>query len=395
MKKEQKKKEFRFSTGCDLLDMVVGGDKDVFGFRAGKVINIVGDKSSGKSFLAAELIANALKQKYGNKFKWVYDDCESGFTFDTSSLYGFDVIPDDCVKSETVEELYCHFREFLEGIKNDEVGIYVIDSLDGLSSDELLNRSDKRFNAYKKGKTLDKGSYQMGAAKFMSQEFFRGLAGIMQEKNVLLIIISQVRDNIDPFSFKKLKRGGGKALDHYCDIVLWLANVAKIKKKDRVVEIVVRAKTEKSKTPRPFRTCDFSIIFDYGLDNIGSNLDYLFDLRGDSGALLKSSQSIVWNGESVNMKSLTDFIKDTGNEEDYKKIHKTFKKSDILEYINGLEELKKKYQKKFGKPKTRNELILEIEESEKLQQELTRRVVEKWEKIEDEIKTTRLPKYKG
>lgn len=45
------------------------------------------------------------------------------------------------------------------------------------------------------------------------------------------------------------------------------------------VGVVVKAKTTKSKTPRPFRECFFSFLYDYGLDNIGTSIDYLFDLR--------------------------------------------------------------------------------------------------------------------
>ena len=337
---EEKKPEINFSTGCALLDLAVGGGIRE-GFKAGKIINICGGESSAKSFLAAEIIATA-KYRYKEKFKWVYDDSESGFTFNTKSLYGFNVIPKDSIRSNTVQELYSNFRAFLEHIKKNEFGIYVIDSLDGLSSDQLLEISNERFNAFKKGKEYNKGSFKMEAAKFLSQEFFRGLACIMQDKNVTLLVISQVRYNIDPFSFKKFDRSGGKALDHYSDTVLWLANVAKIKKKGRVIEILVRAKTSKSKTPRPYRQCDFSVIFDYGVDDIGTSIDYIFNTRGDSGKVLKSAK-IKWD--------------------------------DTITEIS------------------RIDLIDKIEDSKKMQKELKKRVVDKWEKIEKEVKTKRKAKY--
>ena len=93
-----------FQTGCRVLDLTVGGNKDILGFPAGKFINIVGDKSAGKTFLSNEIIANA-HYKYGNKFKWVYDDCESGYSFDTESMYGFEIMPlnpDERIHSEKV-----------------------------------------------------------------------------------------------------------------------------------------------------------------------------------------------------------------------------------------------------------------------------------------------------
>lgn len=337
---EEKKPEIDFTTGSTLLDLVVGGGLRM-GFKAGKIINIVGDKSAGKSFLAAEMIT-ANYNKYKKKFRWAYDDAESGFTFDTKSLYGIDIINNEAPKSETIEQLYGNLRLFLEGMGKNEVGIYVIDSLDGLSSDQIIDLSNERFKAFQKDKEFNKGSYKMEDKKFLSQEFFRGLGHILQDKNVLLVIISQVRHNIDAFSFKKYTRSGGKALDHWSDCILWLANKAKIKTKNRTTEILVNAKTEKSKTPRPYRSCDLSIIFDYGVDNIGSNLDYLFDLRGDSGKVLKSSK-INWNDE----------LKDI----------------------------------------SREDIILKLESDKKMRQELEQRVIDKWEKIETEIQSNRAPKY--
>ena len=75
-----------------MFDLVTGGNKNVFGVPAGRFINIVGDKSAGKTFLSNEFIAWAY-HNLGKDFKWVYDDCESGYSFDTQSLYGFDIMP--------------------------------------------------------------------------------------------------------------------------------------------------------------------------------------------------------------------------------------------------------------------------------------------------------------
>ena len=80
-----------FKTGCKLIDLVVGGAKGVYGFPAGKFINIVGDKSAGKTFLSNEIIANTY-HTMGDKFKWIYDDCESGYSFNSVEMYGFEII---------------------------------------------------------------------------------------------------------------------------------------------------------------------------------------------------------------------------------------------------------------------------------------------------------------
>lgn len=391
--KKEKINKYEFRTGSDLLDIVVGGGV-VDGYPAGRIINLVGPKSSGKTFLACELLANAY-YKYGKKFRWVYDDCESGFTFNTEELYGIKLIDENnIVKSNTVEELYCNFRSFLDSFKKGDFGIYVIDSLDGLSSKEMLERGDERYSKWKRNKEFSKGSYQMGAAKFLSQEFFRGLAGISQDKNVLLVIISQVRDNIDPMSFKKFVRSGGKALDHYCHTVLWLADMKKIKKNDRIIGSVIKAKLDKSKTPRPYRECIISVLFDYGLDNVGSNVDFLFDLRSNTGELLASSKSIIWEGGDIDLSSLKELISEYGLEDEWKDYKKenSGRKQDLMEFIKTNEKTKDLFNNKFGESKTRAELIEWIESNNK-QEELRKRVEEKWGMIEESVKTKRVKKY--
>jgi recombination protein RecA len=408
-KEKPQENSTRFCTGSDLLDLVVGGGQGM-GFPSGKVINIVGDKSSGKTFIACEIVANAY-HKYGKRLKWVYDDAESGFTFNTKEMYGVEIMPlndDDRVKSRTVEDMYCNFKLFLKTLKDDEVGIYVVDSLDGLTSEENEKRGEERIKAFEQDKEFKQGSYQMGAAKFLSQEFFKGVTEETEQKNCLLIIISQVRENIEPFSFEKYVRSGGKALDFYAHTVVWLACINKIKKKERTVGVIVKAKTTKSKTPRPFRECVFSLLFDYGLDNIGSDVDYIFDLRGDSGVLLSKAESLAWSGESsgegmeATSANLRAFLEDIERWADYKADIRTdnggkmpsdpLKKSLLIKWIESHPEVQEVYEKKFGASMTREELIQYVE-SKGLTKELTQKVVDKWETVENSIRTNRPPKY--
>lgn len=344
-KKEKVEIEERpyFYTGSDVIDLVVGGGK--MGFPAGKIINIVGDKSAGKSFLCCEIIA-AAKHKYKDSFVWAYDDAESGFSFNTEKLYGFEIMSEDIdkrFKSKTVEDMSCNVRKFLKSISPDQVGIYVLDSLDGLSSEELEDRADKRQKAFEKDEEFSEGSYQMASAKFLSQEFFRTCTDDIQDKNCLFIVVSQLRENVGAGLYApKFKRAGGKAMDFYCHTVLWLTTLEKIEKKGRAIGVVINAETKKSKTARPFREGTCTVLFDYGIDNIGSNLDFLFDLRGKRGELLKSAKAIEWN--------------------------------------EGME------------PMTRDELITYIE-TNKLRKELRQRVIDKWDAIEAEIAVKRPGKY--
>ncbi len=88
----------KVTSGSDIFDLALGG-----GFPIGKIINIVGDNSTGKTLLSCELIARA-KQEYGDKLKWYYDDAETGFSFDTKEMYGFEIMKEECTPSYTVED---------------------------------------------------------------------------------------------------------------------------------------------------------------------------------------------------------------------------------------------------------------------------------------------------
>lgn len=349
-KKKEKEPTIRFLTGCDLMDTQVGGGEGK-GYPGGKVINFVGDKSSGKTFFAIETVV-ANYYKYKDKLKWVYDDCESGFSFNTKKMYGVEIMPLDHkkrTKSKTVEAAYCNIRLFLENLKYDEIGIYILDSLDALNDKEGEKIADDQFTKFKKRKQSpeekedkEKGSFRIAKPKYLSNTFFPSLSELIERKNALLIIISQVRCNLDPMSFEKYTRAGGKAMDFYAHTVLWLASVEDIIKKEIPIGTVTKAKNTKSKTPRPRRSVFVKLLFDYGIDNIQSNIDYIYDLLTPRGKLTNKNPTVDWNGEKM----------------------------------------------------TRNALVAYIEKN-KLEKELKKRMNEKWEAIQESVKTNRPPKYQG
>lgn len=397
----KKSNKIYFRTGSIVLDKLIGGKKGVYGVPAGRFINIVGDKSAGKTFLSNEFIAWS-HYEFGKKFRWCYDDCESGYSFDTESLYGFEIMPeekDERVHSENVEDAFCNISKFAKDLKKDEFGIYVLDSLDGLTSQEQDDRAELRKKQFEEGNgsKLKTGTYAMGKQKFLSQEFFPQLCDEIEEKNVLVIIISQIRENVDPMSFEKYSRAGGKAMDFYAHTVLWLATAKKILKKETPVGVVVKAKTTKSKTPRPFRERFFTFLYDYGLDNTGTSIDYLFDLRTDKGELNKKSNAIKWDGDnSLDKKQLKEFLEeyellDKFEDSKYSDMDGT-DADNMFAFIQSKKDYKAKFQEKFGETKTREELIEWVEENG-MEEELDRRVDEKWEEFEDSIKSNRKKKY--
>ena len=186
-------------------------------------------------------------------------------------------------------------------------------------------------------------------------------------------------------------------MDFYAHTVLWLATVKKILKKETPVGVVVKAKTTKSKTPRPFRECFFSFLYDYGLDSIGTNVDYLFDLRTDKGELNKKAAAIQWNGDNgFDKKQLKEFLTEyelLEKFEDSKYADADGTDADnMFAFIQSKKDYKTKFQEKFGETMTRDEVIAWVEENG-MEQELEERVNAKWEDFEDSIKSNRKKKY--
>lgn len=316
-------------SGSSLLDCALGG-----GYPVGKMINIVGDKSTGKTLLAMEAIVSARKQ-WGEKLKWFYDDVEAGFSFSPEQLYGFSIIQEQQENSASIESFENRLNKQLDKLKEDEFLVYVLDSFDALTSEAEMQRAEKRRKAIEEGKKVE-GTYAMDKQKFAS-EFFRLQCKKIKDKNCLLIIVSQVRDNIGVMFGEKYRRSGGKSLDFYASQIIWLAVAEKKTKKDRVVGVTIKANIKKNKIAPPFRTCFVNMLFDYGIDDVSTCIDYLYDLRTDTGK--SRTKKVVWT--------------DTGS------------KDDEQEY-------------------TPVGLISHIEEKD-LEESLRGSVVAKWQAIEDSI----------
>jgi recombination protein RecA len=303
------------STGIDLLDLVLGG-----GIPKGKIFNLVGDKSSGKTLVAMEFIAYCRKQ-LGKKFNWFYDDAEAGFSFDPKKLYGFDIMEEGQAFSNTIEEFNENVKKKVDEVRKGESFIYTLDSLDSLTSSQEIKRDDERTKqieaAEEKGEDAKlKGTYGMEKQKMLS-EFFRLRVQDIKNKDAIILVISQVRANIGVMFGEKQIRTGGKALDFYASQVVWLAEVEKHYKKDRVVGITIKVKCKKNKVGLPFRECFLDVLFDFGIDNVTSNIKFLYDLLTPLGKY--SKKRIVWDGKEYSLDALIEQIEKNNLEEELSK----------------------------------------------------------------------------
>ena len=249
-------------TGSKLLDLVLGG-----GWAVGRIANVVGDKSTGKTLLAIEAIAN-FKHKFGDKAHVTYCEAESAFDKAYANELGIPIdgvrMVEDC---DTVEQFYNDLVKHCARAKESKTpSLYILDSLDALS-DEAETKRD-----------MTEGTYGATKAKQMSQ-LFRRATRILGESDTALIIISQVRDKIGVTFGRKTTRSGGRALDFSATHIVYLSHLARlvktVKGRKRVTGVKIKAMCEKNKLAVPFRECEFPILFRYGIDDMKSCLEWL------------------------------------------------------------------------------------------------------------------------
>lgn len=290
-----KKPQF-ISSGSSLLNLALSG-KVEGGWRIGRIANIVGDKSTGKTLLAIEAITYALKVLgKTTKVKAVYDETESAFDIPYAESLGMPVKEVDFRQSTTVEDWYECLSKLLEEDSYDFM-IYVLDSLDALSS----KAEDET--------PFDKGTYSLTKPKKIG-ELFRKLTKKVEKKNVLIMIVSQIRDKIGVVFGETKTRAGGRAMDFYNSQILWLAETGRLKIANRVVGINIRAKVKKNKVWKPYREADFPILFEYGVDDVGSMVDFLIDNK----IIEKSGHRYLWKDSKLYREDLIILLEDRKDE---------------------------------------------------------------------------------
>jgi len=194
---------------------------------------------------------------------------------------------------DTVEKWFADLEDTAErALKEGRRCLYLVDSLDALS-DKAEQEAD-----------FTDATYGTQKAKALSK-LFRKLVKKLARCHVTLIIVSQIRDKIGVTFGKKTQRAGGRGMDFYASQVVWLAHISRLSKtrggQKRDYGIRVKAKCEKNKIGRPFRECEFDIEWDYGVEDLKSNVrwllevkevDGLFDSLADAKAFLKGVDAL-------------------------------------------------------------------------------------------------------
>lgn len=304
------------STGSTLLNLALTDRKDS-GFRIGRMVNLVGDSSAGKSFLALTVLAEAAHCPRFDEYRLIYDDAENALCFNMEKLFGKKASKriDTTIKSDTVQKWK---KNMVRLVEEGVPFLYVLDSFDSLTSVEALDRAIKAA----KSDGDEGGSYKTEKPRIGS-ETASMIVEPIAETGSILIIVSQTRDNIGVTFGEKKTRSGGKWLQFYSTHVPWMAILERErhevsingKKVKRTVGVHTRIRCKKNKVTGKERECDIKISYDYGIDDIYSNIQFLVE----SGTWSSKAGFIVPEGiadEKMRADDLRQYVEENDLEED-------------------------------------------------------------------------------
>lgn len=286
------KKEIDTSTlipsGSTMLNLACS-DNPFGAFALGRIVTLPGGSASGKTMLMLTMLAECANDKRFDDYNLIYDDAEETCDgFDIKYLFGNKLIGriisprydlnTNPLHSETIQDFKVNI---LNRIKEGESFIYILDSLDSLSSNEELEREYKQ--ALIKAKNPDavkelKGSFKTEKAKAIG-ETLRMINNQLKYTNSALFIVQQERANIGVTFGPTKTTSGGMAPFFYSSHQVWLNSkkpiVKEVKKQKREIGHSIVAKVKKNKITGKLRNVEFDISYDYGLDDLSSCIDFL------------------------------------------------------------------------------------------------------------------------
>lgn len=270
------------STGSLTVDLALG----VNGIPRGRITEIYGGESTGKTTLALNVLAEA--QKAGGVAAFI--DAEHALDPDYAKKIG--VNTDDLLISQPDSaEQGLHIVESL--VRSGEVDVIVVDSVAALvPKTEVAG---------------EMGELQIGLqARIMSQAL-RKLSGIVSRTKTVLIFLNQTRMKIGIMFGNPETTPGGLALKFYSSVRIELRRVAQIKQGENIIGSRIKAKIVKNKVAAPFKTAEFDIYYNEGV----SRASEAINLGSKLGVISKSGSSFVYNGEKigVGMEKAKEFLK--------------------------------------------------------------------------------------
>lgn len=257
-------------TGSAAIDIALG----VGGVPRGRVIEIFGPESSGKTTLTLSIIANA--QKMGGTAAFI--DAEHAFDPGYAKTIGVNL--DNLLMSQPdTGEQALEIAETL--VKSNAIDVVVIDSVAALTPKAEIDG--------------EMGQSHMGLQARLMSHALRKLSGSIAKSKTCVIFINQIREKIGVMFGNPETTPGGRALKFYASVRIDLRRIASLKKDEVAVGNRVRASIAKNKVAPPFRKAEFDIMFDEGISKSGSVLD----MAETYGVTQKSGAWVIYGEDKL------------------------------------------------------------------------------------------------
>jgi len=257
-------------TGSIGLDNALG----VGGVPRGRVIEIFGPESSGKTTLSLHIIAEA--QKKGGICAFI--DAEHAMDPEYTKRLGVKINELLISQPDTGEQSL----EIVESlVRSGKIDVIVIDSVAALTPKDEIEG--------------DMGAYHVGKQARLMSQALRKLTAIVAKSKTVVIFINQIRMRIGVMFGNPETTPGGKALKFYTSIRLDIRRIAQIKKGDEVMGGRVRVKVVKNKVAAPFKQTEFDLMYNEGISREGE----IIALGEKYGIMEKSGNSYKYGGESL------------------------------------------------------------------------------------------------
>ncbi len=257
-------------TGALNLDAAVG----VGGIPRGRITEIYGPESSGKTTLALHVAANA--QRLGGVAAFI--DAEHALDVEYAKKLGVDVENLLVSQPDTGEEAL-EIAEIL--VRSSAVDVIVVDSVAALVPKAEIEG--------------DMGDSHMGLQARLMSQALRKLAGSINRSRTSVIFINQLREKIGVMFGNPETTTGGRALKFYSSVRLDVRRIGAVKERDEITGSRVRVKVVKNKVAPPFRQAEFDIMFNEGISHIA----LLVDMAVEAGIIEKSGAWYSYGKERV------------------------------------------------------------------------------------------------